>query len=489
MAVADFLKDVGEGVKTGAKALGSAVEPVLARTAEVVSGEAPQIDQEKRQQQEKLEDEQIAVKASALENQLAMGQKYGTLTPEQQKQYVDQITGLYSHPRHMGTLMEKLRKVTHPNGAYNTGPLPNATPPGGTAAVDEATRERALADTLGMRQTAQDEEIDRRAQDALKYRKPPNGKTPPVPGNQLPPDAAGPDGQPIPATARTAGQSYVDYGGVWYAAPKPKPVYKVIKGHTVLMDPTTGNPLRDLGPSTGVKVTSSQFSYLGDDGQMHLGTKHSVTTPQNETIDVEMSPDSPEATAPTAPNETPKTPAKKIDPGSLLPKTGAKPVAAGVSTPVIPGSHAWANTKDPVIKSQTAQWTKAAEDARSKKQAYENASGLLADNTRQTDLELVYAWVRANVQGAGRMTNTEIQQTATAGSFGERVKNQISQAATGRLAPELEKQFMDDIKRSYDNSQKEADDLLKSIQNPGGQTPQSPATPPADDPLNLFPKK
>ena len=148
MAVADFLEKVGRGLETGAKAVGTAALPVLQRTAEVVSGEAPQLDEDKRKRQEKMEDEQIAVKATALENNLAMGQKYGTLTPEQQQQYIDQITGLYSHPRHAATLMEKLRKTIHPNGAYAQGPqapLANAEPAGGTAAADEANAEKLAA--------------------------------------------------------------------------------------------------------------------------------------------------------------------------------------------------------------------------------------------------------------------------------------------------------------------------------------------------------
>jgi hypothetical protein len=137
MAISDILSGVG----TGLARAGKAAVPVLERTAQVVSGEAPQIDAEQRKQQEKLEDEQINVKATALENQLAMGQKYGTLTPQQQQQYIDSISGLYSHPRHAGTLMEKLRKAIHPDGAFAQGPqapLPDANPPGGTAHADMA---------------------------------------------------------------------------------------------------------------------------------------------------------------------------------------------------------------------------------------------------------------------------------------------------------------------------------------------------------------
>lgn len=136
MAIGDVLRDIG-----------SVAGAVGKRTADVVSGEAPKLDEEQRKAAEKAEDAQIAVKSRLLESQLETGKKYGTLTPQQQQLYVDQITGLYSHPRHAGTLMEKLRQSIHPNGAYAQGPqapLPDANPPGGTAAADERTRLSSL---------------------------------------------------------------------------------------------------------------------------------------------------------------------------------------------------------------------------------------------------------------------------------------------------------------------------------------------------------
>jgi hypothetical protein len=142
--VADFLETLGKDVAKGASSVGKVLAPIAERTAQVVSGQAPEIDAEQRAQQTKMEDAQIEVRANQLEDQLAIGQKYGTLTPEQQQQYVDQITGLYSHPRHAGTLMEKLRKAVHPNGAVASpgalSTLKNAVPPGGTLAADNQAK-------------------------------------------------------------------------------------------------------------------------------------------------------------------------------------------------------------------------------------------------------------------------------------------------------------------------------------------------------------
>ena len=139
MAIADFLKGIGTDVAQGAKAVGGVLEPIAERTAQVVSGEAPRIDEEARQQQQQMDAAAIGAKAHQLESQLAMGQKYGTLTPDQQQQYVSAITDLYSHPSQMQTLVQKLHNAIHPGGSTYQTPSPvlaNATPQGGTAVAD-----------------------------------------------------------------------------------------------------------------------------------------------------------------------------------------------------------------------------------------------------------------------------------------------------------------------------------------------------------------
>lgn len=139
MSVGSVLGNVGRDLATGAKRVGEASVPILQRTAEVESGEAPQIDAEQRQQQTQLDDAALNAQADNLEAQLAMGRKYGTLTPEQQQQYIDRITGLFSHPKHMNTLMTRLQRAIHPQGAtyQANAPLANATPQGGTAGADQ----------------------------------------------------------------------------------------------------------------------------------------------------------------------------------------------------------------------------------------------------------------------------------------------------------------------------------------------------------------
>ena len=139
MSVGDILGAIGKGAATAGRVAGTVLEPVAKSIANEEAGYAPQIAAEKRQHQTQLEDAEINAKAQELENQLAMGEKYGTLTTADQQKYIDAITNLYSHPRHAATLMEKLRKAIHPQGAFAQGPtetLPSATPEGGTLRQD-----------------------------------------------------------------------------------------------------------------------------------------------------------------------------------------------------------------------------------------------------------------------------------------------------------------------------------------------------------------
>ncbi|HEY3620715.1 MAG TPA: hypothetical protein VGK96_28260, partial [Candidatus Sulfotelmatobacter sp.] len=347
MAIGDILSTIGSGLEKGVKAAGTIAVPVLQRTAEVVSGEAPQIDAEKRAQAYKLEDAGIASKAQELESQLEIGRKYGTLTPEQQQQYVDQITGLYSHPRHAPQLMEKLRQVIHPNGATAGNappmkPLPNAVPPGGTGAADEAQKEKQAE----LKQQAMLAAIDARAAAQAKYHKP-AGKSPPLPGNALPPEAIGPDGQPIPQDARNAGNSFVEWNGSFWPVAKAKPVLKKVAGHLVLVDPSTGAKLRDVGPIDTGKVTTRQQLQPGDDGQMHMVTLTTVSTPQGEKIDV-----TPESEAQTDGGEAAKPPTsaqpvgKSSVGGIVKPKPVTQPPGgAPKDKTVVPGLSSLANHK------------------------------------------------------------------------------------------------------------------------------------------------
>src|SRR5271156_5177493 len=132
MAISDVLSGIGEGLEKGAAATGrvaGALAPAIGKAVvNEEAGYAPQIAAEGRQHTQAMEDQQINAKAGLLENQLKQLQSNAPLfnndgsvmTPQQRTSAISDLSGqftqLYSHPRHAGTLMEKLRQAVSPGG-------------------------------------------------------------------------------------------------------------------------------------------------------------------------------------------------------------------------------------------------------------------------------------------------------------------------------------------------------------------------------------
>src|SRR5271156_2507104 len=132
MAISDVLSGIGEGLEKGAAATGrvaGALAPAIGKAVvNEEAGYAPQIAAEGRQHAQAMEDQQINAKAGLLENQLKQLQSNAQLfnndgsvmTPQQRTSAISDLSGqftqLYSHPRHAGTLMEKLRQAVSPGG-------------------------------------------------------------------------------------------------------------------------------------------------------------------------------------------------------------------------------------------------------------------------------------------------------------------------------------------------------------------------------------
>ena len=123
--------------------------------AEVVSGELPEIDAERRQQQYKLTDEERERKANDLESQLEMGRKYGTLTPEHRSSTWTRLPAS-TQSQSSRSLLQRIHKAIHPTDTVRQAaqPLPNAIPEGGTAAADEAEKEKELGPGWSLRSQA-----------------------------------------------------------------------------------------------------------------------------------------------------------------------------------------------------------------------------------------------------------------------------------------------------------------------------------------------
>lgn len=211
----------------------------------------------------------------------------------------------------------------------------------------------------------------------------------------------------------------------------------------------------------GVKIGEHQQLVFDDQGVPHVVNLHSESK-----------------TDFSAPPVSSKAPSLSANPGARAP--GTKPAGAPSKTAPTssqaPNSTAWTKGS-PLVKSDKAQYDTVAKDANAKKQQFINAQKGLQNPTASSDQELIYSWVRSNIQGAGRLTNTEIQNAARIGSYGLQIKNHMEQALTGRLAPEAEQMLFADIKRSYETSQKEADDLRKQLGGPvSAQAPQVPTS-------------
>ena len=132
MAISDFLGEIGQGLEKGAQATGKVAGALAPAVGKAVvneeAGYAPQIAAEGRQHAQAMEDQQINAKAGLLENQLKQLQSNAPLfnndgsvmTPQQRTSAISDLSGqftqLYSHPRHAGTLMEKLRQAVSPGG-------------------------------------------------------------------------------------------------------------------------------------------------------------------------------------------------------------------------------------------------------------------------------------------------------------------------------------------------------------------------------------
>lgn len=211
----------------------------------------------------------------------------------------------------------------------------------------------------------------------------------------------------------------------------------------------------------------------------------SANTPAG-TADSEGQPTAAPASAPPTPVAQASPSQTAIDSKLNKNKSASKQVPVSANTPAGPGSTPsnlpkgaipFGGKPSELLKSDTQQYTKAAEDANDKLKSYQNAQGLLNDPNRKTDLELVFSWVRSNVQGAGRMTNTEINQAGAVGSLPTKVQNMWSQATTGRLSPDIENQFISDIKRASDTAQSVATTLRQNVEQEQKGKPVSAKTP------------
>ena len=126
-------------------------------------------------------------------------------------------------------------------------------------------------------------------------------------------------------------------------------------------------------------------------------------------------------------------------------------------------------------KSDAAQYTKVAEDANNKQEAYDSARK--ASRKRLLPLRAIRSlFIRgcvANVQGAGPDDAGRIPAGCLIGSLPQRAQIAWQRTLTGKLPPEMEQMFLADIKRAYETSRDEAANLRKRLAPGSSQPPQT----------------
>jgi hypothetical protein len=115
------------------------------------------------------------------------------------------------------------------------------------------------------------------------------------------------------------------------------------------------------------------------------------------------------------------------------------------------------------MRAMTAQAKEPPEVAAARKDAdrleteYAKAQQYVATPSPTNDTALIFSYVRAQVAGAGRMTNTEIEQALKSGSMGTRYSNMYNRATKGELDSDFRQQLADSIKIAADKSRLTAD--------------------------------
>lgn len=214
-------------------------------------------------------------------------------------------------------------------------------------------------------------------------------------------------------------------------------------------------------------------------------TPSSPSTPSAATPG--SSPSATQGSAPISsatPQAVPGAAPSPSNPGARQP--GTRPVGAAVKSSSAPTRIPSSSVGTPIpfggkpselTKSDTSQYTKLAEDSNAKQESLQIAQEASRSPSPTSDKALVYAWVRSNVQGAGRMTQSEFQNALSTGSFDQRIANWWSQATTGKMTPEIRQMIMTDIQRSARTSQTMADSARNQVQQDIGQKPKSTKTP------------
>ena len=141
---------------------------------------------------------------------------------------------------------------------------------------------------------------------------------------------------------------------------------------------------------------------------------------------------------------------KPAGPGAHATSGGAPP-GPGTAGPNAPAGSKVIGHKDSAIQRDAVVASKAARDAYSLKDDVEKNADAAKKGNPRASLALVFAAVRMMVQGAGRMTQVELQQEAKAGSLGQRIERWVQNATEGTLPDDQIEQIKQIVANGYES--------------------------------------
>lgn len=224
-------------------------------------------------------------------------------------------------------------------------------------------------------------------------------------------------------------------------APKPVRAWtkdKSGKFTSVMVDPTTnqtvpGSENGDIAPPASLSghVTQGFHYWVDSENQIHQLAETKTTTPMAQSAGSTPPPPSVPPAASPAPSSAAPTRRERTRTPSATPPTPPAP-------PTGPkGDHI-------IGQKGSAEETAAKKNADTLQLAAQNSLQRMKNPTPIGDTGIVMGWVRAQVSGAGRMTQQEIQQAVQSGSFGTKFQNAYDRATKGTLDPTFRRQMVED---------------------------------------------
>lgn len=435
MAIGDFLSEVGQGLEKGAQATGrvaGALAPAIGKAVvNEEAGYAPQIAAEGRQHTQAMEDQQINAKAGLLENQLKQLQSNtplfnndgSVMSPQQRTSAISDLSGqftqLYSHPRHAGTLMEKLRQAVSPGGmtagAGQTAPSTPASAMQGFTAAPPAGYQEAQDEQAQERQALQQRNIAMQGINAWADQMKSSG----IPEDQINQAkneaierAMGATGNLIPKSPKLAIQGGIPINGTDE------------HGRSFsLQDIRAGNAGKDL---------------QGQLSAYEKGEKDKQDTAEKKQKERDTEAEKRQERSESAMSERQEK---------------------GFANQAAMADY---REQEGVYKALDTEARESERQLNAINEGYKQPG-----NKSAVDNALVFAYTRIQAKG-GRMTNTEVNMTKKIGSAGLSVEQLYQKAASGELPNDLRKMLYDVAKEGAKASRDEADSAKPKAPQVGG---------------------